>query len=134
MAACVLPSFVVFFALRWRLSAIAGGDDVAKSLGVRLGAVRVASLLLASLITAVCVSFVGVIGFVGIVCPQLMRRFVGGDTRYLLPASGLAGSVLLLVSDAIARVSVSGLNLPVGAITAIVGTPFFVYILLRRQR
>lgn len=133
IAGCVLPSFVAFFCLRWKYNAIAGGDDVAKSLGVRLSGVRVLSLLLASLITAVCVSFVGVIGFVGVVCPQLMKRFVGNDSRYLLPTSGLAGSVLLLLSDALSRVISSGMDLPVGAVTAIVGTPFFLYILLRRE-
>ena len=91
-------------------------------------------LLLASLITAVCVSFVGVIGFVGIVCPQLLKRVVGADTRFLLPASGLGGTVLLLLSDTIARVVVPGMNLPVGAVTAILGAPIFIYILLRRDK
>lgn len=134
MAACVFPSFLVFFLLRWKYNAVANGDDVARSLGVRLSVVRVVSLVLSSLITAVCVSFVGIIGFVGIVCPQLMKRFVGADVRYLLPASGLAGASLLLLSDMVARLIVPGMNLPVGAVTAIIGTPVFVYILLRREK
>ena len=78
--------------------------------------------------------FVGVIGFVGIICPQLLKRFMGSDSRFLLPASGLLGSILLLVSDDIARLIVPGMNLPVAAVTAIIGTPFFVYILLRRKK
>ena len=134
ISACVFPSFIVFFLLRWKLNAIQSGDEVAKSLGVKISGIRVVSLLLSSLITAVCVSFVGVIGFVGIVCPQLLKRFVGTDTRFLLPASGLGGAVLLVLSDIIARIVVSGMNLPVGAVTAILGTPIFVYVLLRKEK
>ena len=134
MAACVFPSFIVFFALRWKYNALSSGEEGAKSLGVRLSALRLTSLLLSSLVTAVCVSFVGVIGFVGIVCPQLLKRVVGADTRFLLPASGLAGSALLLLSDTIARVVVPGMNLPVGAVTAILGAPIFIYVLLRRDK
>ena len=134
MAACIIPSFVVFMLLRWKYNAIGNGDEVASSLGVRLSVVRVVSLLLASLITAVCVSFVGVIGFVGIVSPQLLKRFMGGDMRFLLPASGLFGCCLLLLSDLLARVVVSGMDLPVGAVTAVLGTPIFVYILLRKEK
>ena len=134
ISACVFPSFIVFFLLRWKYNAIQSGDEVAKSLGVRISGIRVVSLLLSSLITAVCVSFVGVIGFVGIVCPQLLKRFVGTDTRFLLPASGLGGAVLLVLSDIIARIVVPGMNLPVGAVTAILGTPIFVYVLLRKEK
>ena len=134
ITACVIPSFLVFFAFRWKYNAISGGDELAASLGVRIGAVRVISLLLASLITAVSVSFVGIIGFVGIVCPQLLKVFMGSDSRYLLPASGLAGALLLIVADTLARTLVGGMDLPVGAVTAIVGTPVFVWILLRRGR
>ena len=133
IAACVLPSFAVFFAFRWKYNAMINGDEVAKSLGVGVSALRIVSLTLASLITAVCVSFVGVIGFVGIVCPQLMKIFVGSDSRYLLPASGLVGALLLILSDTLARCLVPGMSLPVGAVTAVIGTPVFVWILLRRR-
>lgn len=134
MLGCVVPSFIVFYVLRWKYNAIGGGDELAKSLGIRINVVRVISMLLASLITAVCVSFVGIIGFVGIICPQFLKRFMGSDSRFLLPASGLMGACLLIVSDTIARVIVPGMDLPVGAITAIIGTPVFVYILLRREK
>ena len=134
MAACVVPSFFVFFLFRWKYNAINVGDDVALSLGVSLNVVRFISLILSSLITAVCVSFVGVIGFVGIICPQLLKRFIGSDMRFLLPASGLLGALLLIIADMIARLAVSGMNLPVGAVTAIIGAPVFVYILLRKEK
>ena len=134
MSVVVFASFIVFFILRWRYNALGSGDEIAKTLGVHVNVLRIVSLLLASLITAVCVSFVGVIGFVGIICPQLLKRFMGSDSRFLLPASGLLGSILLLVSDDIARLIVPGMNLPVAAVTAIIGTPFFVYILLRRKK
>jgi len=133
ISAIVVPSFIVFYLFRWKYNALSGGDETAKSLGVNLNVVRFVSLILSSLITAVCVSFVGVIGFVGIVCPQLLKRFVGSDNRFLLPASGLFGSLLLVISDTLARLVVSGMNLPVGAVTAILGTPIFVYILLRKE-
>lgn len=134
MACVIFASFIVFFILRWKYNAMGSGDDIAKTLGVHVNALRLVSLLLASLITAVCVSFVGTIGFIGIVCPQLLKRFMGSDSRFLLPASGLLGSILLLISDLIARTIVPGMNIPVAAVTAIIGTPFFVYILLRRKR
>ncbi|MBQ7653044.1 MAG: iron ABC transporter permease [Clostridia bacterium] len=134
MAACIVPSFVVFFLFRWKFNAINSGDEIASSLGVSLNITRMLALILSSLITAVCVSFVGVIGFVGIICPQLLKRFIGADMRFLLPASGLCGALLLVVSDMLARIVVSGMNLPVGAVTAIIGAPVFVYILLRKEK
>ena len=134
MTACIVPSFIVFFLFRWKYNAINGGDEMALSLGVSLNVVRIVSLVLSSLITAVCVSFVGVIGFIGIICPQLLKRFIGSDMRFLLPASGICGALLLLISDMIARLVVSGMNLPVGAVTAIIGAPIFVYILLKKEK
>ena len=134
VAACVAPSFIVFFFLGWKYNALSAGEDTARSLGVRIDLLRLTTLLLASLITAVCVSFFGVIGFIGVVCPQLMKRFVGSDSRILLPSAGLAGSFLLVVSDTVSRVIVPGLNVPVGAVTAVLGAPVFLYVLLRRER
>jgi iron complex transport system permease protein len=88
-------------------------------------------MLVSSLIAAVAVSFLGIIGFIGLVGPQIMRRIIGGDHRYLIPASALMGSLLLLISDTMARTMVAPVVLPVGAITSFFGAPLFLYLLVR---
>ena len=91
------------------------------------------AMLLASLITAVCVSFLGVIGFVGVICPHVVKRLIGQDHRVSIPASLLAGSLLLLLADTLSRSIGSGSALPVGAITSLLGAPFFLAILFSRK-
>ena len=129
MATVVTACIATFFALSWKFNAMLGGDVVAKSVGVRAERLRVLGLLAASLTTAVCVSFVGVIGFVGIICPHFIKRIVGSNHVVTIPASALAGSLLLLVADALSRSVGNGSALPVGAITSILGAPFFVALL-----
>ena len=106
----------------------------ARSLGVRTGPVRFVTLLLSSLICAVCVSFLGIIGFVGLVAPQAVRRFLGSDHRFLLPGSALAGAALLLFADTLSRSLMAGISLPVGAITSLFGGPVFLWMLLRKKK
>ena len=133
MFAVVAVGAIVFFVLRWRYNALAADESVAKSLGVRVGLLRFASLLMASLITAVCVSFLGIIGFIGIICPHAMRRILGNDHRFLIPASLLSGSVLLMFADIISTLVGHGTALPVGAVTAILGGPFFLYLIFAKK-
>ena len=120
---------ITFFLLSWRFNAMLGGDAVAKSVGVNASAIRLIGLLLASLITAVCVSFLGIIGFVGIICPHVVKKIVGSNHAVTIPASMLTGSLLLLLADVISRVVGSGSALPVGAITSLLGAPFFLALL-----
>ncbi|HIU45128.1 MAG TPA: iron ABC transporter permease [Candidatus Enteromonas pullicola] len=134
MLAAVGASTIVFFFLSRSLNALEEGDDTASALGVRAGAVRFVCLALASLVTAVSVSFVGIIGFIGLVIPQVVRRIFGSDSRFMLLFSGLVGSASLLICDLASRVIMPGTNLPVGAITAIIGAPIFIYILLTNGR
>ena len=94
---------------------------------------RWVSLLLASLITAVCVSFLGMIGFVGIICPHAVKRLVGHDHRWALPAAALCGGALLLAADAVSRSIGSGSALPVGAITSLLGAPFFLTLIFGKK-
>ena len=103
------------------------GDRSAASLGVETNRVRLSLLITASLITGVCVSVSGIIGFVGLIIPHLMRFFVGPDNRMLLPASALAGATLLLSADTITR-AVLPTEIPIGVLTALIGGPFFCYI------
>lgn len=133
MLAVILPSLVYFYCNRWNYNAMANGEEVAKSLGVRTERLRFWSLLLASMICAVCVSFLGIIGFVGLVAPQIMKRLVGSDHRFLLIGSALAGIALLLFADTLARSILSSVSLPVGAITSLLGGPMFLWMLLRRK-
>ena len=133
MLAVVLAGTAVFAALAWRYNALLSGGDAAGSMGVNVPLLRWVSLLLASLITAVCVSFLGMIGFVGIICPHAVKRLVGQDHRWTVPASALCGSALLLAADAVSRSLGSGSALPVGAITSLLGAPFFLALIFGKK-
>lgn len=134
MGVVVLASLIAFSFLAPGLNAIEEGDEIAKSLGVNIELTRFTGLILASLITAVCVSFVGIIGFIGLVIPQMMKRLLGSDNRFLIPISALVGSLSLILCDLLSRLLMEGTNLPVGAITSIIGAPIFIYILLSQRR
>lgn len=127
-------STLFFFLKRWDFSAMSGGIAYAKTLGVNTRFMTIMSLLLASLITSVTVSFLGIIGFVGLTAPQFMKRIVGDDYRYLLPSSFLAGALLLLISDILGRLPIFGTSVPVGVVTSLIGGPVFLAILLRRKK
>lgn len=130
----VAVSSMFFFLKRWDFSAMSGGLAYAKTLGVNTRFMTIMSLLLASLITSVTVSFLGIIGFVGLTAPQFMKRIVGDDYRYLLPSSFLAGALLLLISDILGRLPIFGTSVPVGVVTSLIGGPVFLAILLRRKK
>lgn len=130
----VAVATLFFFLKRWDFSAMSGGIAYAKTLGVNTRFMTIMSLLLASLITSVTVSFLGIIGFVGLTAPQFMKRIVGDDYRYLLPSSFLAGALLLLISDILGRLPIFGTSVPVGVVTSLIGGPVFLAILLRRKK
>lgn len=109
------------------------GDDTALSLGVNVKTVRLVSMLLACFSTALVVSFTGAIGFICLLAPHISRLFVGGDLRYLLPASAVIGALLLSIADIVAKDLINPIMLPVGAITALVGGPILIFLLLRRK-
>lgn len=133
MLVVVTFSALCFFFLSYQYDALLSGDDIASSLGVNVRFVRFFSLLLASLITATCISFLGIIGFIGIIAPHIMKRIVGMNHRYLVPCTALFGSVVLLFTDIISRVIVRGSSLPVGAVTSIIGVPVFLYVIFARK-
>ena len=133
MGGVLVFAIVAFSLLSWRLNALSSGDDIATSVGVRVRPLRFFSLLIASLLTAVAVSFVGIIGFLGVVCPHAMRRLIGNDHKHLVPASILSGACLLIFSDILVRLIGSGTVLPVGAVTALFGGPFFIYLIFARK-
>jgi iron complex transport system permease protein len=121
----------IFFVYKsWDYNAMDYGDEVAKSLGVEVERTRITGMLLSSLVTAIIVSFVGVIGFVGLVVPHMVRRVIGGDATYLLPTSCLVGALLLLAADTASRSIFSPIILPVGILTSFLGAPLFIYLIL----
>ncbi|HZK06138.1 MAG TPA: iron ABC transporter permease [Actinomycetaceae bacterium] len=131
MAIVTLVVAVYFMANRWSYNAMESGETTAMGLGVNANAVRLGTMVLGTGVTAVVVSFVGIISFIGLIAPHIMRRFIGSDNRYLLPAAGLAGAILLLLSDLVARLAMSPVILPIGAITSFLGGPMFLYLLFK---
>jgi len=134
IAIVVVLSSVMFGIFSNKYNAVLSGDDMAKSVGIRLESFRFISLLVASLITAICIANLGIIGFVGIVCPHIAKRIFGHDHKLTIPGSILIGAILLLLSDTLARTIGNGTAIPVGIITSLVGAPFFIYIVFRKKR
>lgn len=134
MAGVTLPAIGFFVLNRWNYNAMDAGDETARGLGVRVERVRLTGMLAASLITSVVTAFLGVIGFVGLVCPHMVRRFTGDDHRFLLPGSALAGALLLLLADTAARLVLSPHALPVSVLTAFIGAPMFLWLVTRGKR
>ena len=118
----------------WDVNVMGAGDETAKSIGVNVERTRIFILVIASLLTAAIVCFVGTIGFIGLVAPHMCRMVIGGDNRFLIPASGLLGAALLLGADTVARTIIAPAILPVGVITAFMGGPLFLYLIMRRKR
>jgi iron complex transport system permease protein len=118
----------------WDMNILGTGDESAKSLGVNVGRLRIFLMIVASLLTAAVVSFVGVIAFVGLVSPHICRMIIGNDNRFLFPASFLFGGILLLGADCIARIILSPVILPPGVVTGLLGAPFFIQLVMRQRR
>ena len=116
-----------------KINAMSAGDDVATSLGVDVIALRRNGLIVCTLVTASCLSFTGVIGFIGLMAPHICRMIIGNDSRYLLPASGLMGVVILLRSDLFCRMIIRPGELPVGIVLYIVGGVFFVWMIANKK-
>ena len=116
------------------LNAIALGEEQALALGVNVELVKKILFTTASLVTAVCVSSCGIIGFVGLIVPHALRLVVGADHRVLIPASCLAGASFLIISDLFCRTIILPAEVPVGVVTAIIGGPLFIYLLRKKSR
>jgi iron complex transport system permease protein len=127
----LIVSGVIYLFSR-HLNLVVGGEQSALQMGVEVELLKWVSFIGISLITGVVVSFSGIIGFVGLIVPHLMRMILGPDHRMLLPASALGGAVFLIAADTVARTIISPSELPVGVITAFLGAPFFIYLLKKR--
>ena len=133
MLAVTVCGTVFFSLMAWKYNALLSGEATAKTMGIHVELLRFVTLLLASLITAACVSFLGVIGFVGIICPHVTKKLMGQDHRITIPFSALSGSLLLLLADTLSRSLGNGSALPVGAITSLLGAPFFIAIIFSKK-
>jgi len=131
MSFLIIIAMAYFIFRRWDYNALDAGDGTAKSLGVNVEKTRLGGMLIASIITSVTVSFLGIISFIGLICPQITKRLIGSDNRYLIPASAIMGSLILLVSDTLARTIIAPQILPVGAVTSFLGAPLFLYFLIK---
>lgn len=131
LALVMVPVWLFFTVMSWNYKALQSGDEYAQSLGVNPFRIRLFGMLVASLATAVVVSFYGIIAFVGLVVPHIVRRFIGGDETFLIPAAALFGALFLLLSDTVARTVFSPVILPVGILTSFIGAPLFLFLLLR---
>lgn len=127
-----LTGFLVFMFHARDLNIMSMGDRTAQGLGIETGRVRLVLLAAATLVSAICVSISGIIGFVGLIVPHLMRMVLGPDNRLLLPASGLGGAILLLAADTLTR-AVLPQEVPIGVLTALIGGPVFC-VIFRRSR
>ena len=134
VAPLVLPVVVATPLLGRGLNALALGEAEAFHLGVPVQRVKALAILLVALAVGAAVAAAGTIGFVGIVVPHVLRLAVGPDHRLLLPASALLGAALLIAADSVARTLLAPAELPIGILTAVIGAPFFLWLLLRRER
>ncbi len=129
-----LVIFFLSFIFSYDLNILSLGEEEAKTLGVNTEFIKGYYFILSSIIVAFCVSLSGVIGFIGLVIPHIMRYFIGNDARFLLPSSFLGGGVFLLISDTLARSLFLPGEIPVGIITGLIGAPVFIFLILKRKK
>ncbi len=124
---------IYFMSRRLDYNALEVGDDVAASLGVNVNMLRLITLFVSALLTSIVVSFMGIIAFIGLLGPHIVRRIIGNDNRYLIPGSMLMGAIILLISDCVGQ-NIADFTIPVGIITSFLGGPLFLYLLIRGYR
>ena len=129
-AVCMAVGLIPLLLLRWRMNLLTLSADEARAMGVHTDRLRLAVILSATVLTASAVSVSGMIGWVGLVIPHLSRRIVGNDCRWLLPMSMLFGAAFLLLVDNMAR-CLTAVEIPIGILTAFVGAPFFLYLMIK---
>jgi iron complex transport system permease protein len=132
IAPFVLISSIILFSFSRDLNIITTGEENAAQMGVEVGKVKIAGLVIVSLTMGLVVAFSGLIGFVGLIVPHLTRMAFRSDHRLLIPAASIGGAIFLIMADTIARTIVSPNELPVGVITAFLGAPFFIILLRKR--
>jgi iron complex transport system permease protein len=130
----VIVSIFLGLPLAGRLNTLALGEEYAEQLGVHVSRVRMGTVIIGSLLTALAVSLGGLIGFVGLLVPHFLRILIGPDHVRLLPAAALGGAIFLILADTFARTAFAPTEIPVGVFTAFLGGPAFLYLLNHRSR
>jgi iron complex transport system permease protein len=133
-AVVTLACSLLLFRDAWKLTALRLGETRARSLGVDVARLRLKTLVLVALMTSTAISFVGVIGFIGLVAPHIARMLVGEDQRFFIPLSMLCGAAMLSAASVLSKTLIPGALVPVGIVTAIIGVPFFFWLILGRTR
>jgi len=134
----LLAIFILCFPLlmskAWDLNIMTAGDETAKSIGVNSEKTRIFIMVVTSLLVATIVCFMGTIAFIGLVAPHMARMVIGGDHRFLIPASGMLGALVLISADAVGMNMIAPTIIPTGIMTSIVGVPFFIYLMMKGKR
>ncbi len=129
----LLIGIIPLILLRWKLNVMVFGEEEARSMGIETAKMRLVVITSATLLTAAAVSVAGIVGWVGLVIPHLARMIAGPNYKILIPASFLLGSIFLLIVDNVARCLFT-MEIPLGILTAIIGAPFFIYLLMKRKK
>jgi len=129
----LLTGIFILVLIRWRLNVFAMGEEEAKALGMNTGVLRIAIVGCCTMVTASAVAISGTIGWIGLIIPHIGRMIVGPDHKKLIPVTLLMGAIFLLIIDNVAR-TMSQVEIPIGILTAILGVPFFLYLLARGRR
>lgn len=134
MTGVVIVGYFILQLMSRKLNVLSTGDESSRSIGVNANSLRIACMLLVSLLAAGVVSFTGLIGFIGLVSPHISRLVIGSDNRFLIPASAAFGAALLTIADVVGRTVIAPAVIQVGVITAFIGGPMFLYLILKQKK
>ena len=133
-AVCVGICLLIAYRHAWNFNSLMLGDESARSIGIDVERLRIMGLLLSSLMTAVIVSLLGPIGFIGLVAPHIGRMLIGGDHRFLIPITCIAGAIVLVLADTLSAIILAPAVVPVGIMTSFVGVPLLIYLIAKRKK
>jgi len=134
MAALLIPCFAIIFGLSHSMNLLLMGKELAQSMGLNIRAVSLSLFVVSSFMVSVTVSYCGLLGFIGLVMPHFLRLLFGSDHRVLVPACILGGGIFLTVCDLLARTLPQQGEMPPGVLTALIGAPLFIFLLMRTKR
>lgn len=134
MAIITVIGIAVSMYLASRINVLSTGDENAKAMGINADRLRIICMVLTAIVSAGIISFTGLIGFVGLVCPHIVRMFIGADNKYLIPASAVFGAALMVIAHLVGKMVISPTLVPVGIIMSCVGGPVFIWLVIRRNK
>lgn len=127
-------STILIIPMSWKITLLSLGADRAKALGIDSDKLNLKLFFLSSLLTAGAVSFIGTIGFVGLVAPHFAKLLIGEDQRFLIPVSAICGAVVMIIASILSKIIIPGTIIPIGVLTSLVGVPFLLFLILRRRK